>query len=95
MENVEGKSKTYVVYVLQSQKDGKFYTGHTGDLERRISEHNRGKVRSTRNRRPLNLLYTEDFESKTEAYARERYLKSLEGGSLKKSLILKRNNTVL
>jgi putative endonuclease len=76
----------FVVYLLRSEKDGRFYTGHTNDSDRRTAEHDRGKVKSTRNRRPLTLVYEEYYDSKRKAYARERYLKSLEGGWHKKLL---------
>ncbi len=51
----------YYVYVLKSIKDGKRYIGFTDNLERRISEHNYGKVKSTKNRRPLELIYFEEY----------------------------------
>jgi len=95
MDNSAVKTGKYVVYILKSDKDGKLYTGHTVDLERRLSEHNSGKVRSTRNRRPLAVVYEEYYGNKSEAYARERYLKSPEGGPLKRELISKRNREVL
>ena len=79
----------YYVYILRSEKDGKRYIGLTGDLERRISEHNSGKVRSTKNRRPLTLIYYEEFGSKEEATKRERFYKSGRGREyLKKELKL-------
>ena len=79
----------YYVYILRSEKDGKRYIGLTGDLERRISEHNSGKVRSTKNRRPLTLIYYEEFGSKEEASKRERFYKSGRGREyLKKELKL-------
>ncbi|MCX5716181.1 MAG: GIY-YIG nuclease family protein, partial [Candidatus Omnitrophica bacterium] len=40
------------MYVLRSKKDNKFYTGHTQDLDNRLLEHNEGKVKSTRHRKP-------------------------------------------
>ncbi len=46
----------YYVYVLHSQKDGKFYTGFTKDLKLRFDQHNKGQVESTKERRPLDLL---------------------------------------
>ena len=79
--------KIYTVYILKSQKDGGLYTGHTSDLERRIKAHNRGAVRSTRHRRPFILVYRETFSTKSEAFGREMYLKGLEGGRLKQTLI--------
>ena len=45
------------VYVLRSPKDGKTCTGCAGDLDRRLWDHARGHVRSTRNRRPLVLVH--------------------------------------
>ena len=82
----------YWLYVLQSSKDSRFYTGVTSDLRRRIREHNSGKVRSTRTRCPLFLVYTETFESKTKALAREAYFKTPEGGVLKQQLATQRRN---
>jgi len=66
----------YYVYVLESQKDNRFYTGFTSNLETRLQAHNRGKVRSTRSRRPFILLYSEELETKEMARERELYLKS-------------------
>jgi len=77
----------YYVYILQSVKDGKFYTGYTADLEKRLHDHNRGNTRSLRNRRPLKLVYIEAFNSKTEALKKERLLKSIDGRKIRKSLI--------
>ena len=50
----------WVVYVLRSLKNGRLYTGSTNDLERRLSEHRRGKTRYTRYAGPFGLAYTED-----------------------------------
>ncbi len=77
----------YHVYILRSESDGRLYTGVTGDLKRRLGEHNSGKVRSTASRRPLVLIYSESFESKLAAMQRERFFKTPEGGTLKKRLI--------
>ena len=67
------------VYLLLSKKDHKTYVGSTNDVERRITEHNNGKTPSTRNRRPLKLIYTEEFDTLLEARNREKYLKSRKG----------------
>ena len=64
------------VYVLQSLKDKKFYTGYTVDLKRRMGEHNKGLEFSTRYRIPFKLVYYEACLSKEDAVAREQYLKS-------------------
>ena len=66
----------YSVYVLSSMKDGKLYTGYTGDLAVRLAEHNAGRVASTKNIRPLKLVYTETYADQKDAIRRERYLKT-------------------
>jgi putative endonuclease len=66
----------FYVYVLRSLKDGKFYTGMTADLERRLEEHNRGITRSTRSRKPFIVIYKETTTNRIEARKREKYLKS-------------------
>jgi len=69
----------YYVYILISQKDGKFYTGYTNNLEKRIKLHNEGKVSSTKERIPLILLYFEACLNQQDATHREKYLKSTYG----------------
>jgi putative endonuclease len=65
-----------LVYVLQSEKDGRLYKGMTNDIKRRILEHNSGKHRSTKPYRPWKLIYSEEYETRAEARKREKYLKS-------------------
>jgi putative endonuclease len=62
-----------------SEKDNKFYTGYTFNLRERISFHNEGKVESTKNRRPLKLIYFEGCLNQQDATRREKYLKSGNG----------------
>ena len=69
----------YFVYVLQSGKDGKFYTGFTHDLERRIVEHNSGMSKSTKGRITLKLVYYEFCLNQKDAMKRENYLKTTWG----------------
>jgi putative endonuclease len=52
-------SPMHYTYLLQSEKDGRWYAGQTRDLRSRVGEHVRGKVASTRHRRPLRLVYYE------------------------------------
>ena len=47
----------FFTYVLQSDADHKFYTGYTKDIELRFEQHQKGQVESTKNRRPLKLIY--------------------------------------
>ena len=76
----------FIVYVLRSLKDGRRYTGMTSDLKRRLDEHKRGVVISTRNRCPMELIYTEEFENKVEAARREKFLKTGSGRQFLDSL---------
>ena len=69
----------YYTYILKSLKDGKYYYGSTSNLKNRISQHNYGKVRSTKNRRPLTLHYFLQFETKVEAANKERFFKTIDG----------------
>jgi putative endonuclease len=69
----------YYVYVLISEIDNLFYTGYTKDLRKRLSEHDSGKVNSTRHRRPLKLIYFEGCLNQQDATRREKYLKSGNG----------------
>ena len=66
----------HYIYVLKSTKDGKFYTGCTEDLRKRFREHNADKVNSTKGRGPFQLIYYEASLDSTDAFAREKYLKS-------------------
>lgn len=69
----------YYVYVLLSSKDKRFYTGYTSNLEDRINTHNEGLVKSTKDRRPLQLVYFEACLNQQDATHREKYLKTTYG----------------
>ena len=62
-------------YVLKSRKDNNLYIGSTTDMNRRIQEHNSGKCRSTKNRRPFQLVYHESFDNISQAREREKLFK--------------------
>ncbi|QQG45746.1 MAG: GIY-YIG nuclease family protein [Candidatus Sungiibacteriota bacterium] len=65
----------FYFYTLQSLKDKNLYFGYTGDLRKRIKEHNEGRVYSTRNRRPLECIYYEAYRSEKDARERESQIK--------------------
>jgi len=69
----------YYVYVVQSQKDKRFYVGFTKDIRQRLAAHNQGKVPSTQNRIPLKLVYWEGCLRQDDATKREKYLKTAWG----------------
>lgn len=66
----------FYTYLLLSKKDGRFYTGFTGDLWKRFKEHNEGRNFSTKNRGPFNLIYYEACLNEEDAKSREKFLKS-------------------
>ena len=76
----------FTVYVLQSNKDGQLYIGMTGNLKRRLRQHDSGQQRSTRLHLPYRLIYTEEVTTRAEARERERYLKSGIGREFVKNL---------
>ncbi len=69
----------HYVYIVQSTKDNSFYTGQTGNLRRRLGEHNDGLTRSTRIRAPYRLVWYCAFLTESQAVLFEKYLKTGSG----------------
>lgn len=65
----------FFVYILRNLKDERLYIGFTRDLKKRIKEHNDGLNKSTKYRRPLELIYCEAYKSEQDAKTREEMLK--------------------
>lgn len=64
-------------YILKCS-DGTLYCGWTNNLEKRLAAHNEGAgAKYTRNRRPVELVYYEEFETKQEAMSREYHIKRM------------------
>ena len=81
----ENMNYTYIVRC----RDGTLYTGWTNNLEKRMEAHNSGKgARYTKSRRPVKLVYYEEFETKEEAMSREYAIKHMKK-SKKEKLIEK------
>jgi putative endonuclease len=64
----------WYVYILEL-KNWKYYIGSTNNLERRFTEHQRWSTASTKNNRPLKLLYSKTFISREDAHKKELWLK--------------------
>lgn len=68
----------FYVYVLL-QRNSNLYTGSTDNLKRRFKDHEQGKVKSTKNNRPIKLILYEGYLFEEDAKRRERYLKTSDG----------------
>ena len=68
----------YYHYVLLLVNN-KLYNGFSNDLKTRFTEHQDGKVKSTKNFRPVKLVYYEAFLNKKDALRREKYFKTDKG----------------
>ena len=65
----------YYVYIIKSLKDDSYYIGHTSDLNKRITEHNRGKSKYTKVKKPWHIIYSETFDTRKDAMQRELEIK--------------------
>ena len=64
-------------YILKCA-DGTYYCGWTNDLEKRLEVHTAGKgAKYTKSRRPVRLVYQEQFETKEDAMSREWHIKQM------------------
>jgi putative endonuclease len=77
----------YKVYILKSKKKERYYIGHAENLDNRLKRHNKGLVRSTKSYREWEIVYTEEFNNKNDAYKRELQIKSYKSGNAFKKLI--------
>ena len=75
------------VYILISKRDFKRYIGLTNNLNRRLNLHNSGKVQATKNRKPFELIYYEEFEDRIDTVKREKFLKSGKGREFLNSIL--------
>lgn len=80
----------FYVYILKCN-DGSYYTGHTDDIDKRISEHRFGLIANcyTKNRRPIEVVFIQLFSTRDEAFCAERQIK---GWSRKKKEALIRQD---
>ncbi|MFZ5803090.1 MAG: GIY-YIG nuclease family protein [Candidatus Omnitrophota bacterium] len=65
--------------MLLNEAKTRTYTGVAGDAEKRLAEHNAGKVKSSSPYRPYEIIHTESFETLVEARQRERFYKPTTG----------------
>lgn len=65
----------YFIYILRSLKDNGFYIGYSEDPKRRLIDHVNGHVDSTKDRRPVEMIYLEGYQKQAVALEREKNLK--------------------
>jgi len=67
----------FYVYLLESQKDGKYYIGQTSNLDERLSYHNSNRSKYTSNKGPWKLVGYKTFLTRGEAMKEEKRLKGM------------------
>ncbi len=79
----------YWVYIIRSKSSGKYYTGITDNLERRLKQHNRVNSKSigTRKYTDFEYVYTEKYENRLEARKREKFFKSGAGREFRQAVV--------
>lgn len=73
------KEMKFFVYVLRSINFDRNYVGFTGNVGKRLKQHNAGKTKSTKPYLPWKLVFVEEFEFKEDALAKEKFLKTGRG----------------
>ena len=66
----------FFLYVLQSEKNNRYYIGSCEDIDARLVRHNAGATPSTKSGRPWKVVYSEEFATRNEAMAREKEVKA-------------------
>jgi len=66
----------YYLYILLNKAKTKTYTGITDNVEKRLEDHNRGKVKSSRPYHPYKAIHTESFSTLSDARQKEKFYKS-------------------
>ena len=80
----------YTVYVLRSLRSGDLYKGTTKNLQKRLGDHQKGKVASTKYYRSFELVFTKIFKERRNAYRYEHFLKSGKGRKYLKNILIKK-----
>jgi len=79
----------FFVYILYSSKRDRYYVGFTSEIESRVARHNSGSTTSTKSGIPWVLVYSEEFDSKTDAIKREKGIKKMKSRKYIEDLVRK------
>ena len=74
-------------YILYSSRLDKYYVGSTTDMDRRLTDHNRGKEKFTKMGVPWELVYRENFQELLPARQREHYIKKMKSRKFIEALV--------
>ncbi|MCF8297054.1 MAG: GIY-YIG nuclease family protein [Saprospiraceae bacterium] len=77
----------YYFYILYSSQADKYYIGHTGNLQERLRKHNSNHSGYTGTKSDWEIVYSENYKTKTEAYFREREVKNWKSCKMIEKLI--------
>jgi putative endonuclease len=77
----------YHFYIIYSASSNRYYIGHTSEIAERVRKHNSNHKGFTGKANDWQVAYTEEFETKEEAYARERQVKSWKSRKMIERLI--------
>jgi putative endonuclease len=78
---------SFYTYILKSELNGRYYIGCCSDVAVRLIRHNQGATPSTKPYRPWSIVWTEKFDSKSEAIIREQMIKRMKSRAYIESLI--------
>ena len=81
------------VYILLNETNVKTYTGVADDVNKRLAEHNTGRVKSSRPYRPYKIINIESFETLKEARQKERFDKSMTGRRRLKEMFFNKHSS--
>lgn len=77
----------HYLYILCSEKSGRYYVGQTQNVKNRLSKHNKGHSEAKKNGIPWGLKKVIEFESKFDALKAEKWLKSMKSRRVTKQVI--------
>ena len=81
------KKEMFFAYIIRSLNHDFTYRGHCENFEARLKQHNAGMTESIRSYIPFTLIYKEEFATREDAIAREKYFKSSAGRRFLKKII--------
>ncbi|MDA3955007.1 MAG: GIY-YIG nuclease family protein [Bacteroidales bacterium] len=79
----------YFIYIIYSHRRDRYYVGYTSDIISRIAKHNSAATISTKSGIPWELVYSEQYVTKTEALKREKAIKKMKSRKYIEYLIKK------